>query len=201
MTNAIIFVIDSDDREKFDQVDEELQKILDEQALQFCPILFLANKQDLNSALAPVELVEVLKLGKYKGREWSVQGTSGTNGLGLKEVIDWIRENSGKCGSCKSKVNMKLHCDCYICGDCAFKKYKGKLKLNRKIKFIFKKISVCGCYDNLTKQEFNYIFNNKKFEEERRDIIKFIGVVDEEEEEDEDDEKRKKLKEKELDDI
>ena len=39
-----------------------------------------------------------------------------------------------------------------------------------KKKFIFEEINVCRCSNNLTKKEFNMIFNNKKVVKERREL-------------------------------
>ena len=169
-TDGLIFVVDSSDRENLDQAAEELEKMVAEEELIFCPILVFANKQDLNSALPPGHVTEVLKMGKYRGREWLVQGSSATNGTGLKEGIDWISKNYRKCGICKVRVHMKLQCGCYICEVCVYNKFWEKLKVDKNKKFIFEEINVCRCDNNLTKQEFNLIFNNKKVAEERREL-------------------------------
>ena len=50
----------------------------------------MANKQDLNGALAPGEVTKRLGMGDLKGRTWLVQGTSATTGQGLKEGLDWM---------------------------------------------------------------------------------------------------------------
>ena len=63
-TDGLIFVVDSSDRENLDQAAEELEKMVAEEELIFCPILVFANKQDLNSALPPGHVTEVLKMGK-----------------------------------------------------------------------------------------------------------------------------------------
>ena len=49
--NAVIFVIDTSDRERVDKVSEELHKILDDPELQQAPMLILANKQDIKEAM------------------------------------------------------------------------------------------------------------------------------------------------------
>ena len=36
------------------------------------------------------EVLEKLEMGKLKGREWLVQGTSAINGQGVKEGLDWM---------------------------------------------------------------------------------------------------------------
>lgn len=65
---------------------------------------------------------------------------------------------------------MKLQCDCYICEECVYNKYSEELNKDKNNKFIFKEINVCRCNNNLTKKEFNIIFNNKKVEKERKEL-------------------------------
>ena len=89
-TDGLIFVVDSNDRERIEDSAEELQKMLAEEELKDCAILVMANKQDLNGALPPGEVTEQLGMGKLKGRTWLVQGTSATTGQGLKEGLDWM---------------------------------------------------------------------------------------------------------------
>ena len=169
-TDGLIFVVDSNDIERMDDAAEELNKLVNEEELEFCPILVWANKQDLNGALPPGEIVERLKMGQYSRKIWLVQGSSATTAFGLKEGIDWIKDNYRKCGICKVRVHMKLGCDCYICEECVYDKYSQNLKKDKNNKFIFEEINVCRCDNNLTKKEFNIIFNNKKVVKEQREL-------------------------------
>ena len=89
-TDGLIFVVDSNDRERIEDSAEELQKMLAEEELKDCAILVMANKQDLNGALPPGEVTEQLGMGKLKGRTWLVQGTCAITGQGLKEGLDWM---------------------------------------------------------------------------------------------------------------
>ena len=89
-TDGLIFVVDSNDRDRIDDAAEELKKMLAEEELKDCCVLIMANKQDLNGALAPNEVTEKLGMGQLKGRQWLVQGTCATNGQGLKEGLDWM---------------------------------------------------------------------------------------------------------------
>lgn len=67
-TDGLIFVVDSNDRDRMEDAAEELQKLVEEEELLFCPILVWANKQDLNGALPPGEMVERLKMRQYSSR-------------------------------------------------------------------------------------------------------------------------------------
>ena len=64
--------------------------MLAEEELKDCCVLVMANKQDLNGALAPGEVTKRLGMGDLKGRTWLVQGTSATTGQCLKEGLDWM---------------------------------------------------------------------------------------------------------------
>jgi len=89
-TDGLIFVVDSNDRERIDEAAEELKKMTTEEELKDCVLLVMANKQDLNGAISPNEVTQKLGLGDMKGRKWLVQGTCATNGQGLKEGLDWL---------------------------------------------------------------------------------------------------------------
>ena len=89
-TDAIIFVIDSSDRDRIEDSAEELKKLLAEEELKNCVVLVLANKQDLNGALPPNEITEKMAMEQLKGVTWLVQGTSAINGQGIKEAFDWL---------------------------------------------------------------------------------------------------------------
>jgi len=87
---ALIYVVDSNDRERIEETREELFKILSEGVLRTVPLLLLANKQDLPHAAKVAELTDLLDLHKEKGRQWFVQGCSAISGAGLYEGMDWL---------------------------------------------------------------------------------------------------------------
>ena len=89
-TDGLIFVVDSNDKDRIDDAAEEVKKMLSEEELKDCALLVMANKQDLNGALSPNELTEKMGLSQIKGRSWLVQGTSAHTGQGLKEGLDWM---------------------------------------------------------------------------------------------------------------
>ena len=82
---------------------------LQEDALIDTPLLILANKQDLPSALSPEEVAKKLGFGleeeeegeesektdqqkRMRERGWWVEGTCAVEGVGLKEGIDRIMD-------------------------------------------------------------------------------------------------------------
>eukprot|EP01006_Ploeotia_vitrea_P016457 TRINITY_DN47136_c0_g1_i2.p1 TRINITY_DN47136_c0_g1~~TRINITY_DN47136_c0_g1_i2.p1 ORF type:complete len:204 (+),score=20.15 TRINITY_DN47136_c0_g1_i2:70-681(+) len=104
-TNAIIWVIDSSDVLRMPEVKDELHKILQLEELATCPILFMANKQDLPSALSVTEVltskrcycfisqvVEKLELNVLNAMErvWHIEPCCATTGDGLYEGLDWL---------------------------------------------------------------------------------------------------------------
>ena len=89
-TDGVIFVVDSNDKDRIDDAAEELKKMLDEDELKDCIVLVMANKQDLNGALSPNDVSNKMGMEQLKGRQWRVQGTSATTGQGLKEGLDWM---------------------------------------------------------------------------------------------------------------
>lgn len=89
-TDGLIFVVDSNDRDRVEDAAEELKKMLSEEELKDSIVLVMANKQDLNGALSANEITDKLGMSQLKGRQWLVQGTSATTGQGLKEGLDWM---------------------------------------------------------------------------------------------------------------
>jgi small GTP-binding protein len=91
--DALIFVVDCCDRSRIEEVKEEIAKLLIDDELKGCPILIYANKQDLNGAMSPSEVTELLEMNKLKDRKWVVQGAAAVEGRGLMEGLDWVAMN------------------------------------------------------------------------------------------------------------
>jgi small GTP-binding protein len=90
-TNALIFVIDANDRERISEAEEELFKILDQEEIQNVPLLIFANKQDLPHAMRVNELMEALKIQMYYPRlKWVIQECCATSGEGIYEGMEWL---------------------------------------------------------------------------------------------------------------
>ena len=89
-TNAIIFVVDSNDRERIFEAAEELQRFMREDELLDCKLLVLANKQDLPNAMSIAEVTDKLGLMSLRDRQWYIQSTCATTGDGLYEGLDWL---------------------------------------------------------------------------------------------------------------
>ena len=91
-TNGVIFVVDANDRDTIEDAADVLKQIMEDEELKNSCLLILANKQDLNGALAPNEVTEKLRMGQFRGRQWLVQGTCATTGEGLKNGLDWMAD-------------------------------------------------------------------------------------------------------------
>ncbi|RBR13505.1 uncharacterized protein FIESC28_08133 [Fusarium coffeatum] len=91
---AIIFVIDSADRENMDDARDALWEVLYEEQLEPQPILILANKQDNPKAMSVPELIEYLKIDEdlAKGRRCRIMASSAFDDKSLEEGLEWLRE-------------------------------------------------------------------------------------------------------------
>jgi len=88
-TQGIIFVVDSNDRDRMEDVKEELHRMLTEDELRDAVLLVFANKQDLPGALGADEVARELSLDST-GRTWYCQACQATTGDGLYEGFDWL---------------------------------------------------------------------------------------------------------------
>ncbi|XP_007908987.1 ADP-ribosylation factor 4 [Callorhinchus milii] len=89
-TQGLIFVVDSNDRERIQEATDELKKMLQEDELRDAVLLVFANKQDLPNAMAIGEMTEKLGLSSLRNRTWYVQAACATQGTGLCEGLDWL---------------------------------------------------------------------------------------------------------------
>ncbi|XP_038171935.1 ADP-ribosylation factor 1-like [Arvicola amphibius] len=89
-TQGLIFVVDSNDRERVNEAREELMRMLAEDALPDAVLLVFANKQDLPNAMNAAKITDKLGLPSLRHRNWYIQGTCATSGDGLYEGLDWL---------------------------------------------------------------------------------------------------------------
>mmetsp|Transcript_12168 Transcript_12168/g.19463 ORF Transcript_12168/g.19463 Transcript_12168/m.19463 type:complete len:193 (-) Transcript_12168:100-678(-) len=106
-TEAVIFVVDSNDRARIDggsnQYDEDnardqLHQMLADDLLNDCAVLVLANKQDLPNAMSVDEISRRMQMQQLRNRDWYVQATCATTGDGLYEGLDWLSKAVNKKG-------------------------------------------------------------------------------------------------------
>ncbi|KAG5219709.1 ADP-ribosylation factor A1F [Salix suchowensis] len=90
---GIIFVVDSNDRERVSEAREELQRMLNEDELRDALLLVFANKQDLPNAMNAAEITDKLGLHGLRQRTWYIQAACATSGDGLYEGLEWLSAN------------------------------------------------------------------------------------------------------------
>jgi len=97
-TDAIVFVVDSNDPYRFDQARDELQRILQEKELESVPLLVFCNKQDLPNAVALAKIAERLELVSNEvhlglvHRHWKCVPCTANKGEGVHEGLQWLFE-------------------------------------------------------------------------------------------------------------
>lgn len=79
---GLIYVIDSNDRERMEECRDELNFILKADEMKDVPLLVLANKQDLPRAEPLSKIIVDLGLPKLS-RQWHIQGCCAVNGDGI----------------------------------------------------------------------------------------------------------------------
>ncbi|CCK71745.1 Arf family GTPase ARF3 KNAG_0H03300 [Huiozyma naganishii CBS 8797] len=96
-TTALMFVIDSNDRQRMTEAKEELYSVISEKEMEKVVLLVWANKQDLKGAMKPQEVSDFLQLDKnLKNQLWCVIGSNALTGQGLVEGLSWVSNNTAK---------------------------------------------------------------------------------------------------------
>jgi ADP-ribosylation factor protein 1 len=89
-TQALIYVIDSNDRDRINEAVDEMKRfVLYEDELKNCVIVVLANKQDLSNAMTVNEIRKNLNQIE-SNRDIEVFGTVATTGNGLDEAFEYL---------------------------------------------------------------------------------------------------------------
>jgi len=94
-TQGVIFVVDSNDRDRIQDAKDELNRMLSESELENAVVLVFANKQDLPNAIPVADLTQQLGLADMRNRQWYIQSTCATTGDGLYEGLDWLSKTVG----------------------------------------------------------------------------------------------------------
>ncbi|MFX1534629.1 MAG: ADP-ribosylation factor-like protein [Promethearchaeota archaeon] len=91
-SNALMFVIDGSDPDRFDEAKDEFYKLLaiDKENL---PLAICVNKSDLGNYIGSDFIIEYLDVkAKLAERRYKHFDTSAVTGLGLSEALDWLVE-------------------------------------------------------------------------------------------------------------
>ncbi|PQE07857.1 ADP-ribosylation factor 6 protein [Rutstroemia sp. NJR-2017a BVV2] len=89
-TQGLIFVVDSSDKARIQEAQQELHRIINDREMQDALLLVFANKKDIAGCLTPTEVTTELKLNELKGRTWFVVPSCATTGEGLMEGLAWL---------------------------------------------------------------------------------------------------------------
>lgn len=91
-TSGVLFVVDSNDRQRLPNARAELQAILDEVELEDAVIAVLANKRDLPEAAPLDELTAALGVAEVEeaGRTVKVFETVANEGTGVSDAFEWL---------------------------------------------------------------------------------------------------------------
>jgi len=89
--DGVIFVIDSSDKIRMCLVKDELRMLLENKDLSMRPILFFANKMDIQGSRTPQEIVEDLELTEcITDRNFNIFASNAKTGQGLEAGITWL---------------------------------------------------------------------------------------------------------------
>ena len=86
----MIFVVDSNDRDRVGEARDELHRMLNEDELREAVLLVFANKQDLPNAMTAAEITDRLGLHSLRQRSFATRTTCATTGDGLYDGLDWL---------------------------------------------------------------------------------------------------------------
>lgn len=90
--HAIIWVIDSSDRDRLNESIEAFNNIIKNELLDNLPLLFVINKQDIQTAMKPNEIINAFhdSLDMIGDRRFLSIPISALKGNGINESIGWI---------------------------------------------------------------------------------------------------------------
>ncbi|EAY15972.1 ADP-ribosylation factor At2g18390, putative [Trichomonas vaginalis G3] len=94
-TDGIVWVVDSTDRNRIPDCKKELDSVLQQERLAGASLLIFANKQDINGAMKPEEIAQLLDLNAINKRHWSIQKCSAKSREGIENGFNWIIEDIG----------------------------------------------------------------------------------------------------------
>ncbi|MHA1298865.1 MAG: ADP-ribosylation factor family protein [Candidatus Helarchaeota archaeon] len=88
--NALIFVVDSTDKDRMEESKKELNEIISNDLPPKVPIIIFSNKIDLPDHVQYSEIAKIFNLPVLEKRNWHIQETSAVTGFGFIEGIVWL---------------------------------------------------------------------------------------------------------------
>ncbi|EGG22472.1 ARF-like protein [Cavenderia fasciculata] len=92
--NAILYVVDAADPEKFEQSKQALHDLINKPPLSKIPLLVVGNKNDLESAATVEEIAQFLDLASINDREVCCYSISAKNSVNIDKTLDWLIKHS-----------------------------------------------------------------------------------------------------------
>ncbi|CDR49670.1 hypothetical protein NBRC10512_005339 [Rhodotorula toruloides] len=92
--NAIVWVLDSADRETFSTSRAELHALLEKPELKGIPLLVLANKNDLADHATVDEVISALALATIRNREVSCYSISAKSSRNIDITLAWLMKRA-----------------------------------------------------------------------------------------------------------
>ena len=89
--DAVVFVVDSNDRNRFPEVRKELHHLINHPLISHAPFLIFANKQDLPNAVGVSTLTQALGL-LNSTVTYKIAEATATEGLGIQEGFQWLSD-------------------------------------------------------------------------------------------------------------
>ncbi|KAK3102097.1 hypothetical protein FSP39_008713 [Pinctada imbricata] len=85
---GIFFVVDSAARDKLQEADDVLNKILNEKTLLGIPMVVIANKNDISDSMSEKDIMDYFGLEEIRDRLCTIQSASSITGEGLNNALD-----------------------------------------------------------------------------------------------------------------
>ena len=89
-SDALIFVVDSQDRARLGDARNVLESVLEDNRLTGADLLVMNNKIDLPDGVSTEELGKDLGFLERSKRRWHIQACSAVTGEGVREGLDWV---------------------------------------------------------------------------------------------------------------
>ena len=94
-SDALIYVVDSADRERFEETKEVFYNVLQTQIQNNIPVLLILNKCDLPDRINRIDFVRQFGLTGEISFKWACFETSALNGEGIIEAFTWLVDEFG----------------------------------------------------------------------------------------------------------
>ncbi len=91
--DGVIFVMDSSDHERLDESVRAFESVTSHVGVSSKPILFLANKNDLENLVSIEEILKSFKL-KENNLKIQIEPVSARSGSGLESGIKWVMKEA-----------------------------------------------------------------------------------------------------------